>query len=105
MKVIYNSLIPFKGYAAINIFGILLVRKGVNVTPRMINHEKIHTAQMRELLFVFFYLWYLVEWIVRLPMKGNAYRNICFEREAYEKEKDPDYLSNRDPWSFIGYLR
>ena len=27
MKVIYNNLIPFKGYKAINIFGLVFVRK------------------------------------------------------------------------------
>lgn len=27
MNVIYNSIIPFKGYIAINIFGILFARK------------------------------------------------------------------------------
>lgn len=66
MKIIYNNLIPFKGFAAINLFGILFVRKGVEVSEEMINHEAIHTAQMKEMLYVFFYLWYVIEWVVRL---------------------------------------
>lgn len=32
MKVIYNNLIPFKGYKAINIFGLVFVRKGAKFT-------------------------------------------------------------------------
>lgn len=68
MKIVYNNLIPFKGFAAINLFGILFVR-GVKVSEEMINHEAIHTAQMKEMLYVFFYLWYVVEWIVRLFLK------------------------------------
>lgn len=32
MKVIYNNLIPFKGYKAINIFGLVFVRKEAKFT-------------------------------------------------------------------------
>jgi len=28
MKIIYNNIIPFKGYKGINLFGVLFVRKG-----------------------------------------------------------------------------
>ena len=95
MKIVRNNFIPFKGFKAINLFGILFVRKEVELTSTVINHEYIHTVQMKELLYVFFYLWYLVEWIVRLFQKGNAYRHISFEREAYANEDDFAYLSNR----------
>jgi len=42
--VIYNNIIPFKGYKAINLFGFIFARKGCNLTDVDINHEKIHTA-------------------------------------------------------------
>lgn len=29
MKIIYNTFIPFKGFAAINLFGIIFARKSV----------------------------------------------------------------------------
>lgn len=32
MKVIYNNIIPFKGYKAINLFGLVFVRKGAKFT-------------------------------------------------------------------------
>lgn len=55
MKIIYNKYIPFKGFLAINLFGVLLVRRtwrDINVT--LLHHEKIHTAQMKELGYVLF---------------------------------------------------
>ena len=105
MKVIRNKFIPFPGYKAINLFGVLFVRGDAQVDEKTIRHESIHTAQMQEMLYIFFYLWYVMEWIVRLFMKGNAYRNISFEREAYENEGDVDYLSNRTWFAWIEYLK
>ena len=91
MKVVYNNLIPFKGYKAINLFGIVFARKGAVLTDKDLNHEAIHTAQMKEMLYLLFYVWYVVEWIVRLFGKGNAYRNISFEQEAYANDDNsPD---------------
>ena len=89
MKIIYNNIIPFKGFLAINIFGILFVRgTDRDINDVVLNHERIHTAQMKELGYILFYIIYLLEWIVRLFKKGNAYRNISFEREAYKHERD-----------------
>lgn len=100
MKIIYNSLIPFKGFLAVNLFGVLFVRESRgDVTPQVLNHEAIHTAQMRELGYLFFYVIYLAEWLFRLTRKGDAYRNISFEREAYANENDPDYLRKRRKWA------
>ena len=105
MKIIRNNVIPFKGFAAINLFGVLFVRKDARVTERMLNHESIHTAQMKETLYVFFYVWYFTEWVIRLFMKGNAYRNISFEREAYANQDDRMYLADREPMAWTGYLK
>lgn len=82
MKVIYNIIIPFKGFSAINLFGIVFARKEYKeLGRRTLNHEAIHTAQMKEMLYVFFYLWYVIEWIIKLFRYGrNAYENISFER-------------------------
>lgn len=95
MKLIYNNIIPFKGFKAINLFGLCFVRNGMKMSDKDINHEKIHTAQMKELLYLPFYLLYFGEWVVRLFMKGNAYRNISFEKEAYTNENDLTYLTRR----------
>ena len=48
-----------------------------------VTHEKTHTKQMLEMGIVFFYLWYVIEWFIKLIANGNAhtaYRNISFER-------------------------
>ena len=95
MKIIHNRFIPFRGFAAINLFGVLFVRRGVRMSPALLNHERIHTAQMRELGYVLFYVIYLVEWLLRLLRPGNAYRKLSFESEAYRHEGDLRYLSRR----------
>ena len=52
----------------------------------LINHEKIHIRQQLELLIIPFFIWYGIEFLLRLihyKKISVAYRNICFEREAY----------------------
>lgn len=95
MKIIRNNLIPFKGYKAINLFGVIFARRGKVIGDSTLNHEAIHTAQMRELLYVPFYLAYVAEWLVRLFLPGNAYRSISFEREARLHAAESDYLARR----------
>lgn len=104
MKVIYNRFIPFKGFKAINLFGVFFVRKGSVMSKEDMNHEAIHTAQMKEMMYILFYWWYLVEWILRLFGKGNAYRRISFEREAYDNQHNMNYLSVRKKYSWTEYL-
>lgn len=107
MKIIRNNIIPFPGYKAINLFGVLFVRGNARIDDITLNHEKIHTAQMKEMLYVFFYVWYVIEWIIRLfAFKGTkfAYRNISFEREAYSNDKDQDYLNTRKRFAFTRYI-
>jgi hypothetical protein len=98
MKIVYNKYIPGKKFLAINLFGVFFVRRGAVLTALDINHENIHTAQMREMLYVFFYLWYVVEFLLRLCVYRNrmkAYYTIRFEREAYRYGSDLDYLDKR----------
>ena len=103
MKIIRNNFIPFKGYKAMNICGILFVRGDAKIDEVTLNHESIHTAQWKELWYVGFMLWYVIEWIARLP-KGDAYRNISFEREAYDNDDNFGYLKNRKRFNFLNYL-
>ncbi|SHF48810.1 hypothetical protein [Dysgonomonas macrotermitis] len=108
MKIIYNNILPIKGYIAINLFGIIFARKEYKqISDTILNHEQIHTKQMQELLYLFFYLWYGIEWIVRLIQYRNAkaaYYNISFEREAYSNQVDLGYLGVRKRFEFIKYL-
>lgn len=108
MKVIYNKYIPFKGYAAINLFGLVFARKEFKPLSRITeNHERIHTAQMKELLYLFFYLWYVIEWVIRLIQYRDskvAYLNISFEREAYRNQNNLGYLKARKKYRNLKYL-
>lgn len=105
LKIIRSQILPFKGFTAINLLGVLFVHPGVYLSEELMNHERIHTAQQREMLFVGFYLVYLVEWLVRLPMRGNAYRNISFEREAYANQRNLNYLQQRRHYAWRGYMK
>lgn len=103
-------MIPFKGFISITLFPFIFARKEYKpLKIRTIIHENIHLKQQIELLVVFFYLWYGIEWLVRLIQykdSHEAYRNISFEREAYENEWDEEYLDDiREPFEFLHYLR
>ena len=104
MKIVRSRYLPLRGFDAINLCGVLFVHQGVYLSGELINHERIHTAQMRELCFVMFYVLYLVEWLVRLPRRGNAYRSISFEREAYDNQRNANYLSQRRHFAWRHYL-
>lgn len=104
--IIVSKLVP-KGYC-VNLFGTFWTRDPVWIDKYVINHEKIHTAQQRELLFIPFYIAYLIEWCVRLiqyKSSKTAYYNISFEREAYKHGNDLEYLKNRKLYSWIRFLR
>lgn len=107
MKVIYNNFIPFKGYKAINLFGFLFARNGSTISDVDLNHESIHTEQMKEMLYIPFYIWYVIEWLIRLVSYGDAklaYRAISFELEAYSNQQDENYLKNRKRFAWFKYI-
>ena len=71
---------------------------------QFINHERIHLAQQRELLVIFFYIWYAVDFIlkyIKYKDKKRAYHNIIFEREAYENDYNLEYLKKRKLFAFL----
>lgn len=104
MKVIYNKWIPFKGFKCINICSCLFVRKGCFMSEKDYNHEAIHSAQMKEMLYVGFYFWYFIEWLIRLCCNGNAYKNLGFEKEAYSNDDNLTYLATRPRFAWWKYL-
>lgn len=103
--IIKSKLIP-KGYC-VNLFGTFWARNPNWIDKYVINHERIHTAQQRELLFIPFYILYLIEWSVRFLQFRNwkkAYYNISFEREAYRHGNDLSYLKNRKLYSWTRFI-
>lgn len=107
MIVIASKYLVPKGYTAITLFPFIFIHdKRLKEDTALINHEKIHLRQQAELLVVFFYLWYIIEYLIKLFKYANhakAYRNISFEREAYTNEANSNYLNNRALWSFIKF--
>jgi hypothetical protein len=73
----------------------------------VLRHEKIHYRQQLELGILPFYIWYVVEFCYRYAKLRDwkaAYKNICFEREAYSWEEEENYLKTRKPYTFLKYL-
>lgn len=107
MIVFSKYLVP-KGYVGITVFPfIILKNKALESDLVLINHESIHLNQQIELLIFPFYIWYVLEFIVRFFQYKNwssAYRNISFEREAYAQENNSEYLKTRSFWNFFKYL-
>lgn len=82
----------------VNLFGTFWARDTSWIDSHVVNHERIHSAQQRELLWIPFYIIYVLEYVVRLIVVRNrekAYLNISFEQEAYAHGHDLGYLSRR----------
>ena len=82
--------------------------KSADLPDYVRNHEKIHLKQQIELLVIFFYLWYFIEFLIhfiKLKNRDLAYRRISFEREAYENHYNFNYLKERKIFSFIHYIK
>jgi len=106
--IVAKYLIP-KGYRGMALFPFVLVKYDFDKTNEtFVNHEKIHLKQQLELLILPFFIWYVLEFFIRLIQYKNkdlAYRNISFEREAYAKEMDLNYLKNRSFFKFLNYIK
>lgn len=124
--------IPFQGYKAINLFGVIVIRGDTKMKEVDMNHEIIHTKQFTEiglvslilsLSLVFnglwwlwlliglfgFYIVYVLEWLIRTIIykfdTKKAYKNMSFEREAYTNQRDMEYLKTRKRFSWVKYIR
>ena len=97
-----------RGFRGLTFFPfVFLMNKEDALDKVFVNHEKIHLRQQIELLVLPFYVWYVMEFLIRWIMtkdKNVAYRNISFEKEAYTNEKDLNYLKSRSFWKFLNYF-
>lgn len=87
------------------IWPFIFVRKGVKVDDELIRHEKIHAKQQLEMLLIPFFVWYVLEWLIRLAIyrdSSKAYRKISFEQEAYGNQHVINY--HRQWFSWLDYL-
>ncbi|HIE44791.1 MAG TPA: hypothetical protein EYP87_01140 [Flavobacteriaceae bacterium] len=105
--MILYSKFRFKNYIAITVFPFILINKNYKGNKALINHEKIHLKQQLELLIIPFYLWYIIEFLIKLIKYKSwhmAYLNISFEKEAYQNDYNLEYLKYRKRFAFIKYL-
>ena len=107
--IILNKYLVPNGYSGITVFPFIFLKyKVLKHNEVIINHEKIHLRQQLELLVITFYVFYLIEFLIRLIKYKNwnlAYKNISFEGEAYKNESYLDYLNHRKSWQFLKYIR
>ena len=107
--ILFSKYLVPKGYSGMAVFPFIFVNdKQLSKNRVFINHEKIHLQQQIELLVFPFYVWYGLEFLIKLYAYRNwhlAYKNISFEREAYTHEMDLEYLKHRGFWRFLKYLR
>jgi hypothetical protein len=87
----------YKDVMGLAFYPFIFVPSTVKVTPKLLNHERIHLRQQREMLVLPFHIWYLIA----LYRKG--YMNISFEKEAYANEDNMEYLKTRKPFQFLKY--
>lgn len=101
-----NRFLVPKGYRAITLYPFIFVHNDSDKYDKeLINHECIHLQQQKELLVLFFYIWYFLDFLFKYLRYRNwdkAYRNIIFEREAYNNQSNLDYLKVRGIWWFWG---
>jgi cytochrome c biogenesis protein ResB len=130
MKIIPNKFIPFKGFGAMNILGLVFTRKNADeITITTKRHEQIHTMQQYEILgasalisLVLCNIWaswwyllvtivlpialYVLVWFIELalPPYNSAYKDSPFEREAFANQHDLDYLVTRPLFAWVKYF-
>ncbi|MFC6102612.1 hypothetical protein [Olivibacter domesticus] len=107
---IYFVISARSNIAAMAIWPIIIANKTLKakgLSAQTLLHEKIHHQQQLELLVIPFYLWYVIEWLLKWVIykdRKRAYKELSFEREAYSNDNNMDYLKQRRLWGFIKYL-
>lgn len=109
MKAKFKTMGWFLRVITLNrIVGITLAPFGIYIkegksTDKLKKHEATHWAQQMELAIILFYLWYFIEWIIRLFINGKkAYYMLSFEQEARFCANNPLYKRNCWDW-FLYY--
>lgn len=107
MILISRHIVP-KGYDGITLYPFIFLKENSLKNDKiLVNHEKIHLQQQKELGVIFFFILYGLEYLfyfIKYKKHHKAYHAISFEREAYHHQKNIRYLSTRKSWSFRKYL-
>jgi len=71
------------------------------------NEERIHTEQMKWMLYIPYYVLYLILFFIYLLKTlsfNRAYELNPFEREAKENKTNSSYIKKRKKYNWINYL-
>jgi hypothetical protein len=104
-----SQLILGRHYNAMSVWPLIFVRPGTELSlrPETLNHEHIHARQQLEMIWLFFFVWYGVEYTVRLLQHRNhhkAYHAISHEKEAFANDENLNYLKKRKAYAWMKYL-
>lgn len=102
---ICRLLSVFINVGAITLYPFIISREPLSDV--VLNHEKIHLRQQRELFVLGFYALYVWYWGKSLAKglgSSEAYYKIPFEREAYAYDEDMSYIENREPFAWRKYI-
>lgn len=91
-------------YSGISLYPIAIFIKK-NGSKKLINHELIHWQQQKEMLCIFFYIWYGIEYLINIFIYQNAYKKLSHEQEAYDNDQNMDYLKTRKRFAWLKYLK
>ncbi len=99
-------LLKWFWYSAITVYPFVLIRER-DYSRVVLNHEYIHLKQQLEMLIVFAYVWFAIEFLFKLLYYRNfrkAYMSVSFEREAVAGERLIGYLSVRKPYTWLKFI-
>ena len=126
----------FPSYKAITfLYNSFFKDKKEDLLQEDIDHERTHQVQQIEcsiaglilgiilwlsfdisfwwvvaLVFGFFYLWYIIEYIIircfaKWDKQNERYHDVSFEEEAHNNDKNLSYLEDRKPFAWIKYIK
>jgi len=96
--------INFEGFT----FYPFILLSGENTEKDIYNHELIHIQQTEETFFIGYILILVTQYTFNLCKYRNlykAYRNLAFEKEAYDNMKNLDYLKSRKKFAWLTYFK
>jgi hypothetical protein len=102
--VIYSKHLKKLGLKGITLFPFILISKELKGDSVLLNHERIHLEQQKELLVIGFYVLYLLNFFINMiiyAIPGIAYRELLFEKESRAHGQDLNYISKRKRYAWL----
>lgn len=95
-------------FPAMCIWPFVMIRPDSQMNlQEIIIHERIHARQQLEMAWILFFVWYIIEFLIRLIIyrdRMRAYKSLSHEREAYINDSNPEYYKTRKPYAWMKYL-